>query len=67
MTFRQLTKRREGRLPTLCATRSDNLADDRTTMTTLHALPPSKIINGKDLDMSTLAGKPVFIMNVASR
>ena len=31
------------------------------------ALPPSKIITGKDLDMSSLAGKPVFIINVASR
>ena len=33
----------------------------------LFALPPSKLINGSNLDMSTLAGKPAFIMNVASR
>ena len=33
----------------------------------LFALPPSKLISGASLDMASLAGKPVFIMNVASR
>ena len=37
------------------------------TLSGLFALPPSKLINGSNLDMSTLAGKPAFIMNVASR
>ena len=37
------------------------------TLSGLFALPPSKLINGGNLDMSTLAGKPTFIMNVASR
>ena len=31
------------------------------------ALPPQKLITGGDLTMDTLAGKPIFIMNVASR
>lgn len=31
------------------------------------ALPPCKLITGADLPMSSLAGHPVFIMNVASR
>ena len=37
------------------------------TLSGLFALPPSKLINGSNLDMSSLAGKPTFIMNVASR
>ena len=31
------------------------------------ALPPAKLISGKDLSWSEVAGKPVFMMNVASR
>ena len=33
----------------------------------LFALPPSRLISGAELPMSSLAGKPCFIMNVASR
>ena len=33
----------------------------------LFALPPSKLSSGSDLSMASLAGKPVFIMNVASK
>ena len=33
----------------------------------IFALPPGKLISGADLSMASLAGKPVFIMNVASR
>ena len=33
----------------------------------LFALPNAKLISGKELPWSEIAGKPVFMMNVASR
>ena len=33
----------------------------------LFALPPLKLIEGGELEMSSIAGKPAFMMNVASR